>query len=227
MLNGFLENAKLQGLIEQLDSNWQSLIVDNSELPNLKEILYSSGTPEISISRKLMTSEDCEMLKDFLSTYHDPEYSQWNQLEWTVCKSMTFKGNNITPFSYHQSNSQITYHITPNPILPSIGRVLSIFYENKNQKYFLFVEAFRALDESDQERNPYTSLGELNGQMVYQQNGHVSVIHQDMIQGFYACIPYESHEAGTKEDVFCVVSINYYVSIFLIPKIKKYKKPFV
>ena len=77
------------------------------------------------------------------------------------------------------------------------------------------VEEFRPFVGSDRERDPYSSFPELNAQTVYEHNLNVLVIHQEMIQGFFASIPHKSCEAGTQEDILCVVAINYYVSKLL------------
>ena len=93
-----------------------------------------------------------------------------------------------------------------------MGKVLSIFHEKNCAQYFLIVETFSPLEQIDTSRNPYLGLKYLNAQMVYQEDGSISVIHQDNILGFVASMAYEAKKAQTSKDVYCAVAIDSLVS---------------
>lgn len=220
MLTGYLERSSLQGLVENLSSNWDALGVESSQLPNLEKDLYGANVG-VSLSAegldKIMMDEIQKQLDTSSHLRDSPIFSKCTFL---ACKSMNFQGHSITPKRYHLGNSQISFkQFTPNSTLET-GHVVSIAWEQSSKKYYFLVNSFIPLEDVDQEKDPYHNLGLLQAKMVYQAPGKMVVIHEGMIQGHIATLPYSVTQSGTTRDTLCVVALHYGVStVFTINEI--------
>lgn len=216
LFTGFLQRSALQGLVENLSTHWDSLDLEQSQLPNLAQELYGAHPESSLLAAEPDQTAIHEIQRYLISINHLRDSPSFSQCSFVACKSIYFQNHAITPKRYHLGNSQISFkRFGPNSALET-GQVVSIVWEEEFKTHYLLVNLFSELEEVDQKRDPYHNLAMLQAKMVYQEPGKIVVIEKSMIQGHIATLAYSANQSGTSRDTLCAVAIHYGVSSFLI-----------